>query len=472
MSSRTVSVALQAKVDQYLAAMSAAAKGTDDVAQAAESAGKKVDESIKGAGLAFTDLSKQVGISVGESAGAAQKLSGVGAEWQKLQHVAVENKEAWNDVSGGLLKSGAAAGVAVALVTREYANFDQAMSGVASTGDDARQNIDALTEAAKKAGADTAYSAVEAANGVEELVRAGVSASDVLGGGLDGALSLAAAGQIEVAEAAGIASTAMTQFKLSGDKIPHVADLLAAGAGKAMGGVDDLGMALKQSGLVASQFGLSIEETVGGLSAFASAGLLGSDAGTSLKSMLLALANPAGATAKKMEELGISAYDAQGQFIGLEGLAGVLQERLGGLSDAQRQQALAQIFGNDAVRAASILYEEGADGIANWTDAVNDSGYAAETAATLQDNLRGDLEKLGGAFSTLAIEAGEAGNGPLRALVQSLTGIVDLAGQYPAAAQGILGIVAGLSGLALAAGGAMKLVSFYGEFRSSLDALT
>ena len=181
MSSRTVSVALQAKVDQYLAAMAAAAKGADDVAKAAESAGKKVDESTKGAGLAFADLSKQVGISVGESAGAAQKLSGVGAQWQKLQHTAVENKEAWNDVSGGLLKSGAAAGVAVALVTREYANFDQAMSGVASTGDDARQNIDALTDAAKKAGADTAYSAVEAANGVEELVRAGVSASDVLG---------------------------------------------------------------------------------------------------------------------------------------------------------------------------------------------------------------------------------------------------------------------------------------------------
>ena len=471
MSSRTVSVALQAKVDQYLAAMSAAAKGTDDVAKAAEAAGKKVDESTKGAGLAFADLSKQVGISVGESAGAAQKLSGVGAQWQKLQRTAVENKEAWNDVSGGLLKSGAAAGVAVALVTREYANFDQAMSGVASTGDDARQNIDALTEAAKKAGADTAYSAVEAANGVEELVRAGVSASDVLGGGLDGALSLAAAGQIEVAEAAGIASTAMTQFKLSGDKIPHVADLLAAGAGKAMGGVDDLGMALKQSGLVASQFGLSIEETVGGLSAFASAGLLGSDAGTSLKAMLLALANPAGATAKKMEELGISAYDAQGQFVGLEGLAGVLQERLGGLSDAQRQQALAQIFGNDAVRAASILYEEGADGIANWTAAVDDSGYAAETAATLQDNLRGDLEKLGGAFSTLAIEAGEAGNGPLRALVQSLTGIVDLAGQYPAAAQGILGIVAALSGLAIAGGALMKGVSFVAEFRTSLATL-
>jgi TP901 family phage tail tape measure protein len=73
-----------------------------------------------------------------------------------------------------------------------------------------------------------------------------------MGGGLKGALSLAAAGQIDVAEAAGIASTAMTQFSLAGKDLPHVADLLAAGAGKAMGSVDDLGQALNQAGLVAS----------------------------------------------------------------------------------------------------------------------------------------------------------------------------------------------------------------------------
>ena len=95
----------------------------------------------------------------------------------------------------------------VGAAVKEFATFDQAMSGVASTGDDARASIDQLREAAMSAGSDTAFSATEAANAVEELARAGVSASDILGGGLDGALDLAAAGTIEVAEIIEIGST-------------------------------------------------------------------------------------------------------------------------------------------------------------------------------------------------------------------------------------------------------------------------
>ena len=97
------------------------------------------------------------------------------------------------------------------------------------------------------------------------------------------ALSLAAAGQLGVAEAASIAAIAVKQFNLEGSDVPHVADLLAAGAGKAVGDVRDLSAALGQAGLVANGAGQSIEATTGVLAAFADAGLLGSDAGTSLK---------------------------------------------------------------------------------------------------------------------------------------------------------------------------------------------
>ena len=97
---------------------------------------------------------------------------------------------------------------------------------------------------------------------------AGVSTADILGGGLDGALSLAAAGALDVGEAAELAATALTQFGLSGEDLPHIADLLAAGAGKAQGSVQDMGAALKQAGLVANQTGLTIEETTGALTAF------------------------------------------------------------------------------------------------------------------------------------------------------------------------------------------------------------
>lgn len=133
MSSRTVSVALQAKVDQYLAAMAAAAKGTDDVAKAAESAGKKVDESTKGAGLAFADLSKQVGISVGESAGAAQKLSGVSASIRKMDQ---DQKQAWDTTGKAVATAGAGLTAFNAIVAKtgiEYNTLQQTSRAALST---------------------------------------------------------------------------------------------------------------------------------------------------------------------------------------------------------------------------------------------------------------------------------------------------------------------------------------------------
>ena len=143
---------------------------------------------------------------------------------------------------------------------------------------------------------------------------------------------------------------------------------------------------------MASLTGLSIEETTGALAAFASAGLIGSDAGTSFKSMLQRL-TPQSLEAKNlMDELGISAYDAGGNFVGLEGFAGNLQAALKDLTPEQRNSALATIFGSDAVRAASVIYEEGAAGVASWTAAVDDSGFAAEQASAKLDNLKGDYE--------------------------------------------------------------------------------
>jgi TP901 family phage tail tape measure protein len=276
-----------------------------------------------------------------------------------------------------------ATGVGLALVgmagyaIKSAADFDKAMSSVSAATHASSGDIEKLRQAALQAGKDTSFSATEAADGITELSKAGVSTADVLGGGLKGALSLAAAGQLSVGEAAETAASAMTQFKLKGDQVPHVADLLAAAAGKAQGSVHDMGYALSQSGLVASQFGLSIEDTTGVLAEFASAGLIGSDAGTSLKTMLIAIANPSKVTAALMQNLGISFYDAQGKFVGLSGVADVLRDKLSSLTDQERQQALAQIFGNDALRAASVLYADGSKKVEEWKGKVNDAGYAA-----------------------------------------------------------------------------------------------
>lgn len=368
-------------------------------------------------------------------------------------------------VSGALLAGG------LALVVRSSAQFGQAMSGVAATGQDARNNIDALRQSALKMGPELGVSAKDAAGAIESLLKAGVSAKDVLGGALPGALTLAAAGTMDVGDAAEIAATALTQFKLSGKDIPHVADLLAAGAGKAQGEVSDMAAALKQSGLVASQFGLSLEETVGTLTAFASAGLLGSDAGTSLRTMLLRLGNPAGEAADTMKRLGIAAYDSRGQFVGMASLADQLKTRLKGLTPAQRDAAMATIFGSDAIRAANVLYAQGAAGIQQWTSEVNAQGFASDTAATKLDNLMGDLKKLGAAAEAAAIQMGSGMDGPLRGLVKNATGLVEWFGKLPAPIQQGAAMLAGFGGGALLAGGAlMKLsVSAVDTWRSFRD---
>lgn len=327
-----------------------------------------------------------------------------------------------------------------------------------------------LREAALEAGARTVFSATEAAGAIENLAKAGVSTADILGGGLDGALDLAAAGGLEVADAAEIAATALTQFNLEGSDMTHVADLLAAAAGKAQGDVTDMSFALKQSGLVAAQFGLSIEETTGTLAAFASAGLLGSDAGTSFRSMLLHLGNPTAKSATLMKELGIAAYDAQGNFVGMASLAEQLATKLGPLPQAQRDAALATIFGSDAIRAANILYNQGAEGITDWIEKVDDQGYAAETAAARLDNLKGDLEQLGGAFETMLIDMGEGADGPLRGLVQGATDAVNAFGKLPDAAQTALLVIAGGGGLlALGIAGIGKLVVGISNTKNALE---
>ncbi len=305
--------------------------------------------------------------------------------------------------------------------------FDKALSSIRALGGEYADNIDALGEAAKTAGINFGFTATESLSAVEALAKAGVSTADILGGALTGALTLAAAGNLDVATAAETASKAMTQFGLSGKDIPKLADLLAAGAATATGDVTDFAQALNQAGLVASQAGIPIEETVGALTAFAAAGLLGSDAGTSFRTMLLRLQNPSKESAKEMERLGINAFNAQGEFIGLEKLAGQLQTQLAGLTQEQRSAALAQIFGSDAVRAANVLYTQGAEGIAKYNDQVNQSGFAAQVAAEQTDNLAGDLDRAKGAWQALVLRIEDGSNSigtSVRSIIQSFTDLI------------------------------------------------
>jgi TP901 family phage tail tape measure protein len=359
--------------------------------------------------------------------------------------------------SGGTaaLVGGAATLYALKQVVDVTAEFDSAVSNVASTGKEASASIGQLREQAIKYGAATAFSATEAANAQAELIKANVSVTDTINGGLKGALDLAAAGSLGVADAAGIMGTTLSQFKLPGTDASHVADLLAAAAGKAQGEVTDFAEALKYVGPLASSAGVSLEETTGVLAEFANQGILGSQAGTALRGIFLGLTAPVGAGAKAIEKYGINVRDAQGNFIGLEGAAGELQKRLGGLTRAQRDAALAAIFGRNQVTAATILYEEGAAGVQKWSDAVSESGFAARTAATKMDNLKGDVEQLKGALDSAFIQSGSGGTSFLRGLAQDATETIDSFNSLNPAVQQFAFKAAAIAGASLLAGGAL-----------------
>lgn len=351
-----------------------------------------------------------------------------------------------------LIASGmTAAGLAVAAfgvaAVKMAADFDQQMSTVqANTGATSAQ-MDQLRAAAIEAGASTVYSASDSADAINDLGKAGMSVTDILTGGLSGALNLAASDGMAVGDAAEYMANALSMFHLKGSQASQVADTLAAGAGKAVGNVSDFGEALNNCGAQANSFGMNVQETTGVLALFAQNGTIGAEAGTQLNSMLMKLAAPSAEASNTMKELGISAYDAQHHFVGMANFAGQLQKAEKGLTDEQRNQANATIFGSYAIKAANYLYEAGESGVNKWTKAVSESGYAAEQAAAKNNNLKGDLENLGGSMESLMISVGEGAQGPLRKMVQGLDTLVDAFAGLPSGAQQTLVVMASLAGV-------------------------
>lgn len=368
-----------------------------------------------------------------------------------LKDAATDGSRGLQQVKGEATAAGASLlgiGVAVGVAT---INFDKQMSAVRAATKATGSQFERLREQAIQLGADTSFSASEAAQGQEELAKAGLSTADILSGALAGSLDLAAAGAISVADASAIAATTMVQFGLKGRDVTHIADVLAAAAGKAQGSVTDVGQAMKYVGPVAQQMGISLEETAGTVALLASNGILADQAGTSLRGMLASLTSPSGIAAKTMKDLGIQVYDATGQFIGFDGVAGQLKDRLGGLTAAQRDEALGRIFGNEQITAARVLYAGGAKAVEDWTRKVNDSGYASEQAGERLDNLAGDWEAFTGSVESGLITAGTGLNGFMRGFTQAATEAVNRVSALPSP------VLAAGTAAAVAAGGFLVL---------------
>jgi len=359
----------------------------------------------------------------------------------------------------GIAGGGIAAGLGAAVKTAT--DFEAQLSAVkAATGATAGEMAQ-LRTAALALGQDTTLAGVSAsgaAQAMEALGKAGISVSDQIGGATKGALLLASAGAVEFGQAAEIAANAMTVFGLKGSDVTHIADLFASAAAASTIDVKDLAQSMQQTGLVAAQMGHTIEETTGVLTAFGAAGLKGSDAGTSLKQLMLSLVNPSQEAADAIKQYGLAFSDASGKQLSFAGIADQLKTKLAGLTDEQRNAALATIFGSDAIRGALVLYNQGSDGIQRYTDQINHAGAAAEAGATRNDNLKGSITQLKDSLETLGIGVGTALIPQLRGIAEAATGLANgFQNLSPGARSTALGIAEIAAGGLLATAALVKI---------------
>lgn len=301
-----------------------------------------------------------------------------------------------------------ALGVGLAKSVKTAADFEGQMSSLGSVSGATGRQMDQFRKQAMKAGLDTALSAREAATAQTELAKGGLSVQNIMGGGLKAALGLAAAGELELGEAAAYTANAMNQFGLKGNQSVQVADALATAANATTADVGDFGMALTQGGSAAKAAGMSFRQTVLALEAMAKSGVKNSDAGTSLKAALVQLAAPTAKQSGLMDDLNLKFFDSEGKMRPLADVSRMLGDRLAGMGEQQRLATLKTLAGSDGFRTLLALYDQGPQKLSALERGLAKEGTAAAVAAKKQDNLKGKLEQLGGAWETISIIVGSA----------------------------------------------------------------
>lgn len=451
MSNYVLSATLELK-DQFTAQVNKARSGFKGLTETMKSTGSASDTAAAGMGKAGTAAVKAAGqadrakrafqgirgiyeATVRAKDDATAKIQKVKAELNGLKgkaYTVAINVKQNGDISGMKDKlSGMAAGAMAGLpvqaagfaglgygvfdAVKNYSDFTAQLSQIkAVTGLDA-EAMDAVKEKALELGADTQFSSTEAAQGMTELLKAGVSVKDVLGDASQAALDLAAAGQLSLPEAAEIMSTAMNAFHM--DDATHAADVLVGAANASATGVQELKYSLSAVSAVAAGVGMSFDDTNTALAVFANNGLKGSDAGTSLKTMLMNLSPQTKQATEEMQRLGLLTdegtskfFDQEGHLRSLSDIAGLLQDHLSGLTDEEKMNALSTMFGSDAIRGGMIMLREGAKGVKDMNAAMKDI-TAHETAKVAMDNLRGSLLRLKSAWENLTIKLLDHGVG-------------------------------------------------------------
>ncbi len=343
--------------------------------------------------------------------------------------------------------------------------FESAMSRVKAISGATGEEFTKLKDQALQLGADTAFSATQAAEGMENLASAGFNVVETTAA-MPGLLDLAASGNLAVAQAADITGSALRGFNIEADKAGHVSDVLAKAAADTNAGVEDMGEALKYAAPPANALGLSLEEVAAAVGLMSNAGIKGGQAGTTLRGSLISLASPSKEAAGWMESLGFNAFDAEGKLLPFKDVISELQNSTEGLSEEIKANALATIFGKEALSGIMVLMDAGPEKFDALTKGFeNADGAAKAMADTMLDNTKADIDSMMGSLETAGIKIQTAVAPTLR----------DLAGEVQELANAFSGLSPEMQGtiikVGLTAAAVGPLLVLTGTLVSSVGAI-
>lgn len=304
-------------------------------------------------------------------------------------------------------------------------DFDSQMSRVQAISGATGGEFKSLNDQALQLGADTAFSSKQAAEGMENLASAGFTTKEIMSA-MPGMLDLAASSGENLANSADIAASTLRGFGLEASQAGHVADVLAKNAGSTNAAVADTGEAMKYIAPVAHAMGLSLEEVTAAIGEMANAGIKGSQAGTTLRSSLTMLASPSKESAKLMESIGFNAFDAQGKLLPLNQIVANLQNSTANLTDKQKENAIATIFGTEAMSGMLTLVQAGPQSLNDLTASLKSSdGAANEMAKTMQNNAKSSVEQMMGSLETAGIKIEQAVAPSIKSIADTVGNLAD-----------------------------------------------
>lgn len=360
---------------------------------------------------ALEEQARQSGTALQEIAAKGEKLKTVG------DNVTNVGKK-FMPVTLGVVGLGTAA-------VKTAADFDSAMSKVAAVSGATGSDLEALRDKAREMGEKTKFSASEAAEAMNYMAMAGWKTEDMLSG-IEGVMNLAAASGEDLATTSDIVTDALTAFGLTAKDSGHFADILAAASSNANTNVSMMGETFKYCAPIAGALGFSAEDTAEAIGLMANAGIKGSQAGTSLRTIMNNLSGDVTICGSAIGEVTIATTNADGSMRDLSDILADCRTAFSGLSESEKAAAAESLVGKNAMSGFLALMNAGEADINKLSSAIdNCDGSAASMAETMNDNLAGQLQILKSQLEELAISFGELLMPAIRTIVGWIQKFVD-----------------------------------------------